>query len=187
MPVPDWLVHSRKNGWDVYYIMQNITQVDKQVREAFIEYVGRCMSLKKMNVPVIGGLIRTISFGFLSGKLPPFHLCNFRLSTDPNGIVVEREMYRAYDVHKAYDTRQKFSSTYAHGLYSVLSAWHLRGRYEQRRSTWIEALRAWWDAPASRHARERLSSPHPKLAPLMRLPPDLRWRAARDLVSRGVL
>ena len=37
--VIDWLVHSRKKGWDVYFICQHISQVDRQVRDALVEYL----------------------------------------------------------------------------------------------------------------------------------------------------
>lgn len=184
-PLLDWLVHARKYGWDVYYLMQHVNQVDKQLREALIEYTVRCVKMDKVPLPVIGPFIRLITGGYLNPKLPRFHMCNVRLGVDPNALLVDRWIYRADDIHKAYDTRQVFTRDYPHGIHSALSAWHLRGRYAQARSTWLQAVAGWWcDLGSRSHKR---SQPSPRLAPLMALPPDLRWQAARRLVSRGLL
>lgn len=50
-PVLDWLVHARKFGWDVYYIMQHVNQVDKQLRESLIEYTVRFHRIDKIQFP----------------------------------------------------------------------------------------------------------------------------------------
>jgi len=190
MPVLDWLIHARKHGWDVYYLMQHINQVDKQVREALCEYVGRCVRFDKVNIPLIGPLIRTVSFGLLSGRFPRFHMCNIRMGSDPLGVLVDRVVFRGDDLHKGYDTRQVFSPLYPHGVFSMLSAWHVKGRYHvPKQHPLIAALRDWWDASASRQARRRqlLATARKKCLPLMNLPPDLRWHAARTLVQKGLL
>lgn len=37
-PLLDWLIHSGKLGWDVYYQMQGLEQIDKQVRDVQTGY-----------------------------------------------------------------------------------------------------------------------------------------------------
>lgn len=51
MPVIDWLLHSRKKGWDVYFICQHLEQIDKQVRQALVEYLVVCRRMDRMKIP----------------------------------------------------------------------------------------------------------------------------------------
>lgn len=182
-PILDWLIHARKHGWHVYYLMQGVNQVDKQLREALFEYVGRCIRFDKVRIPLLGGLLSAVSFGLLSGRLPRFHLCNIRMGVDPTGILIDRILYRHDALHSAFDTRQVFSEFYSDGIYSMLSAWHLKGRYLPKHRSWLKRLQ-WWPDPkpkASKPISDR------KCAPLFRLEPPLRWAAARQLVQRGYL
>src|SRR5690606_9454107 len=105
------------------------------------EYIVRCMKLDKMKIPVIGTFLLGITGGKF-GRFPKLHLASTRLRESPD-IVIDREWYKGKFYEKCYDTRQKFrdwirdpkdpgylNEVYV-GPYSVLSAWHLRGRYEQ--------------------------------------------------------
>lgn len=115
-PLLDWLIHARKYGWDVYLIVQDANMIDKQVREALIEYSVRCFRGDKIKIPFIG-----IWLGLISKKLaylPRFHLASARIGSGPNAVVAERWMYRGDDLHAAYDTRQIFRSDYEHGPFS---------------------------------------------------------------------
>ncbi|QWE95758.1 zonular occludens toxin domain-containing protein [Cupriavidus sp. EM10] len=84
-PVLDWLAHGRKFGWDVFYLMQNITQVDKQLRESFIEYCVRFHRLDKIKIPGVSALTRLITAGQFQGQFPRFHIGVMRLGCDPSG------------------------------------------------------------------------------------------------------
>jgi len=188
--VLDWLVHSRKWGWETYLIGQNMIQVDKQIREALVEYEVRCRRLDKLKIPFVGKLINTISGGLLSGNLPKIHVAGVFYE----GLMSERWWYSGKDLYSGYDTRQKFienrpefamdwnpgsENNRPTGNFSLLTPWHLVGRHLP--PTWLENLRRWWAyQPPGRR-------PAPKLAPLMRLDPETRWKAAAHLVQAGAL
>lgn len=126
-PVLDWLIHSRKKGWHVYFICQNITQIDKQLRESLVEYLVRCTRLDKVKIPFVGWLLNLLSPKL--GYLPRCHIATVRLGIERDSMIVDRLYYRGDDLHAAYDTRQIFTDSYPHGPHSVLSAWHVDGRY----------------------------------------------------------
>lgn len=127
-PVIEWLIHSRKKGWHVYFICQNITQIDKQVRESLIEYVVRCSRLDKVKMPFVGWLLNL--FNDKWGYLPRMHIATVRMGAAHDAMVCDRWYYQGDDLHKAYDTRQIFRDDYENGTHSQLSAWHLKGRHD---------------------------------------------------------
>lgn len=116
--VLDWLIHARKFGWDVYLIVQDSGMIDKQVREALIEYQCRCLRLDKVRIPFIGRLLSLISDRL--GYFPKVHMTTARVGYGAGALVAERWMFQGHDLHAAYDTRQVFRSDYEHGAYSVL-------------------------------------------------------------------
>lgn len=158
--VLDWLVHSRKLGWDTYLIAQNPNQIDKQVREALCEYHVICRRLDRLKIP------------FLGIKLPRVHLAFVKFGMDQHAITAERWTYRGVSLFKGYDTTQRFSSSYPYGLYSYLSPWHLT-RTDPKPVTLFSRLRARLLAAFSRPAPK---PKHPHVTLLMRLPPDQRVR-----------
>ena len=128
-PMLDWLVHSRKLGWDVYYICQGLEQIDKQLRTTMIEYHIAVKRADKWPIPVVTQLTRLVG---CEVRFPKMHLGIIKHGVDRDSLVVERKFYRAKDLYEAYDTQQLFmdrSHPKACGLHSVLSAWHVRGRY----------------------------------------------------------
>lgn len=114
----DWLIHARKYGWDVYLIVQDANMIDKQVREALIEYQTRCIRGDKIKIPIIGSLLGLIRKRW--AYLPKFHIATARMGYGQNQVVAERWWFRGDDLHAAYDTRQVFKSDYPHGAHSVL-------------------------------------------------------------------
>ncbi len=182
MPVLDWLIHSRKRGWDCYFICQDIAQVDKQFREAIVEFVGRCSRFDKIWVPGIGRLLFWLTGGAL-GKLPRFHLCVVRMSAAAGGIIADRWWYKGTDLHGAYDTRQIFRTDYPHGTFSVLPPSFGRAAVPPRPSWWRRFLAR----PARPGRAVRAADPVlvARRAALMRLPPDARIPALKRLQSLG--
>lgn len=185
----DWLIHARKKGWDVYLIVQDAGMIDRQVREALIEYQCRCLRLDKVKIPgvsFVAGVVRDLAQVLFPaswcvrlkvqrwGYLPRMHLVTARVGTGQTAVVAERWMYRGDELHKGYDTRQAFSSSYPHGAHSV----------------WVQPLparpslgarvRAWW---ASRHARPALKPKRPEVQALASLPAPEAWRRAVELSS----
>lgn len=117
----DWLIHARKHGWDVYLIVQDANMIDRQVREALIEYQVRCMRMDKVRIPLLGHIT-----GLLNDRwayLPKFHVATARVGLGQSAIVAERWQFVGKSLHAAYDTRQVFRSDYPHGPHSVLPPW----------------------------------------------------------------
>ncbi len=71
-PVLDWFLHARKLGWDIIFLVQNISLVDKQAREALAEHVVYCRRLDRFAIPLIGSLLSIIFGAKISA--PKIHL-----------------------------------------------------------------------------------------------------------------
>ncbi|MGO4378012.1 zonular occludens toxin domain-containing protein [Pseudoduganella sp. RAF19] len=124
----EWAIHARKYGWDVFFLMQNITQVDKQLRDSLLEYVVRLNRLDRMKVPVVSGALKLLTASATDGNLPRLHIGVVRLGAGPDGLVADRWVFRGDDLNRAYSTTQVFSESYPHGTHSLLSAWHLSAK-----------------------------------------------------------
>lgn len=135
--VLDFFAHARKHGFDTYYIMQDVSQIDKQVRESFLEQTVRHRAYKRVRVPFIGWILSGL-FGERAGFMPNFHRAIYRMGVNPQDLVVNSLMFTGRDVEAAYDTRQVFREDYPHGTHTVLSPWHVKGRFE------AAAAPSWW-------------------------------------------
>lgn len=130
----DWMLHSRKLGWDIIFIVQDISIIDKQVRTTLIEFLVICKRMDRLAVPFITPIFKLLG---LNIRPPKIHLALVKYGTERESPVSDRWIYQAKDLYKAYDTRQVFKPdtefngvlTPHVGLHSVLSAWHLKGRY----------------------------------------------------------
>ena len=170
-PLIDWLIHARKLGWDVYLIVQDAGMIDKQVRDALIEYKCKCIRLDKVKVPLIGSilsgigsLIGTKRFGYL----PRMHLVVARVGEGQNAVIAERWMYRGDDLHKGYDTRQVFRTDYPDGCHSVIYR-----APPPRQSRFQRFLARVFPKPPLR-PRPMPRPKHPLVAQVQKLPPDRR-------------
>jgi hypothetical protein len=181
----DWLIHARKHGWDVYLIVQDAQMIDRQVREALIEYSARCMRLDRVKIPLVSPILGTLGDVVAAvlpaswaaalhthrwGFLPRMHLVTARLGSGPNAVVAQRWTYRGDDLHAAYDTRQIFRADYPHGTYTV--RW-----VPEPRSTWLQRWQAWLAGPP----RPALKPKRPEVQALAGMPPDAAIRAAARL------
>lgn len=183
----DWLIHARKKGWDVYLLVQSVSMIDKQVRDGMVEYLIRCIRADKIRIPVVGRMLGK------KGYWPRVHIANVSIADVP-GLVIDRDWFRGDDLHNAYDTRQIFRDwkrdpdqpgyefELMAGPHSVLSAWHLKGRYQPVMLPRTPMQRLFNITPA----------PTPPLKPKLRLvqmvaklPPDDAWRYARRLAQIG--
>lgn len=116
--VIDWMIHARKLGWDVFLIVQDSNMIDRQVREALIEYQCRCLRLDKVRIPMVGWLLGSLNKRW--AYFPRMHMVTARVGYGPGAIVAERWMYRGDDLHAAYDTRQRFSASWPDGAFCVM-------------------------------------------------------------------
>lgn len=180
-PVIDWLLHSRKLGWDVYFIIQHANMVDKQVREGLAEFLVTCRRTDRLRIPFLTALTKAWKLGEL--RPPQIHVATVRYGLDPEAIVSDRWWYRGKDLYDAYDTRQVFTSART-GAYTLLTPWHLARGLPEGRSL-IDRLLARLGVDA-----QRRHPTLPKLAPverLQRLPADDRISVWHRLDARGVL
>lgn len=128
-PMLDWLVHSRKYGWDVYYIMQGLSQVDKQVRDTQIEYCINVKRTDKWPIPFITPITNALGYPL---RFPKMHVGIIRHGVQADALLIGRKWYRGRDLFPAYDTQQVFldrDHPQACGLHTLLSAYHVKGRY----------------------------------------------------------
>jgi len=105
-PLLDWLIHSGKLGWDVYYQMQGLGQIDKQLRDTQVEYHVSVKRTDRWPIPFITPLSKLVG---LDLRIPRMHLGIYRHGTDHDAMVVDRKFYRAKDLYDAYDTNQIFN------------------------------------------------------------------------------
>lgn len=181
--VLDFFAHARKHGWDTYYVMQGIAQVDKQLRESFIEQTVRHTRFDKVRVPFIGSLL-SLLFGDKAGYLPRFHLAVSRIGYNPQDMVADRATYIGKDIEKCYDTRQVFMLDYPHGTHSVLSPWHVTGRFM------AAAEPTFWQRLFAKRTPVARPAPKPKpplLVLIGKLPPQQATAITRRLLTRGHL
>lgn len=190
-PLLDWLIHSRKLGWDVYYQMQGLEQVDKQLRSTQIEYHISVKRTDKWPIPVITPLFGLIG---INVRFPRMHVGIVRHGCERESMVVDRRFYRATDLRAGYDTRQVFldrTHPDAVGLHTVLSAWHTKGRHLKCvPSVWLRFLYGaigydWMNRPENSQERPPLKPKHPLVAKLGKLPPDDAMRHWRRLEAMG--
>lgn len=176
--VLDFFAHARKRGWDCIYIMQNVIQVDKQLRESYIEYTVRHVNFKKVMIPLFGSIIKVL-FGHKRGYLPPFHTATTRVGYNPQDLKTDFVTFRGLDIEPCYDTRQEFTLDYPHGTHSVLSPWHLKGRFlKGQSSTWGQKMLAFFQSMFAKPKAIPLKPKSRAMDLISRLPcPDerLRW------------
>jgi len=152
--VIEWFLHARKLHWDILFLIQDLDAVDKQLRGALCEHFVVCRRLDRIALPFLGPLTKIIFGKPLS--LPKAHLAIVRYGDSHTSMIVDRWWYRGADLYTAYATGQSFRDDFLfrqngdavdmRASYSVLSAWHLVGRYHVARDWWA-LLRRVVDAP----------------------------------------
>lgn len=178
LAVIDWLIHARKHGWDVYLIVQDSGMIDKQVREALIEYQCRCMRLDKVKIPFFGMFL-----GLLNPKwayMPRMHMVTSRVGSAGAAVVAERWHYRGDDLHSAYDTRQIFKSDPDAVTRTVLHA--RRFDYKAPDPSWLKRLFTARSLPV-----RVLKPPKPLVQLVMRLPVEQRIKHLQRLSHLGAI
>lgn len=142
--VLDWCLHARKYRWDIIFIVQDISIVDKQLRESLCEHLVVCRRLDRLTIPFVGRILKLITGR--RAALPKIHVAAVYYGDNEQSIKVDRWWYRAGALKDAYDTEQVFVQdqiissdgvTDMRAMSTTLSAWHVKGRYEVRRPfTW---------------------------------------------------
>lgn len=129
--VNDWFLHARKLRWHVYLIIQDISILDSQARDALAEYTVFCRRLDNIRIPLVGALVQTV-FG-IRLTLPRIHRAKVVYGMTAQDMVSDVWTYRGNDMFSYYQTDQVFLHDYPHGVHSMLTPWHLVGRYQVKR------------------------------------------------------
>ena len=126
-PVIDWLLHSRKKGWDVYFIIQNVKLLDKQALMGLGEHVVYCKRMDRLAIPVVGFLFNQ----FLSSKikLPKLHLAIVKYGSSGNSLIASRYWYSGSSLYQAYDTKQEFTDSYDKPTFGLLPPYITHGQF----------------------------------------------------------
>lgn len=143
-PVLDWLIHSRKLGWDTYFLAQGPGQIDKQIRDTQIEFHVPIKRMDRLQIPLVTWLTRQLFGKKHEIRFPKIHLAIVKYGMDINAMTVDKWWYRAKDLYSCYNTRQIFippEHPQAVGIHCLLSAWHLKGRYMPKKFTLWQVLR----------------------------------------------
>lgn len=142
--VNDWFLHARKLGWDVILIVQDLSLVDSQAREALAEHTVFCRRLDNLNVPIVGSLFKAITGSRL--RLPRMHVAKVMYGQTEQDLLADRWVYRGNDLFAAYDTKQLFLADYPHSVFSLLTPWHVVGRYRvpRNREFYMRMTRIVW-------------------------------------------
>jgi hypothetical protein len=63
-------------------------------------------------------------------RMPRFHFVIVRYGMEYNSTIADRDIFRGNDLFKAFNTKQLLvEAKQQAGVYSVLSPWHLKGRF----------------------------------------------------------
>lgn len=118
----EWFLHARHLGWDVMFIVQSLTLIDKQIREALIEYRVMCKRLDRINWPFLGWLGIRI-------PMPRVHFALVKYGLEANAATAERDFFRGSHLYAMYNTHQLHYEEFdIVGTFRYLTPWHLRGR-----------------------------------------------------------
>lgn len=141
--VINWFLHARKLGWDIIFLVQDISIVDKQAREALAEHVVYCRRLDRVGIPFLSALLRLARINL---KLPRLHLAIVKYGHQQSSMVLERWLYAGRDLYQAYDTKQAFSDHYEHKTYQVLPPYYSHYRYRTPRTPeyYMKLTRIYW-------------------------------------------
>jgi len=138
----NWMLHARKLGWDVYFLVQDIELINGQARKGLAEHVAYCTRLDRIAVPVVGFIASQLGFNI---RLPQVHLAGVYLGAQ-HTIKADTWVYRGHHLYSCYDTEQVFDPDYEHGTFCHLSPWHLKGRFLKPRNWryWMRLTHILW-------------------------------------------
>lgn len=141
--VINWFLHARKLGWDIIFLVQDISIVDKQAREALAEHVVYCRRLDRVGIPFLSALLRLAGIRL---TLPKAHLAIVKYGHQQQSMIVERWLYRGRDLYKSYDTKQGFSDNYPHECYQLLPPYYSHYRYQVKKDKryYMKLTKIYW-------------------------------------------
>jgi hypothetical protein len=160
-----WLLHSGKLGWDLMFIVQHSSLVDKQARLTLFDYTVICRRTDRLKIPFLGKLGKAFTLGLWDGSLPRVHVASVIYGNGPTGVQTDTWWYRGADVFGAYNTRQLIRSDARQGNQPV--------PYEPQQAAPVKV----------RDVRPKL----PRVQALERLGKDDAWATAARWGRAGLL
>lgn len=100
----DYIMQTRKIGWDMYLLIQSVNALDAQARESCGEHIVTCSRLDRVAIPYLGSFLKMITGSM--PKLPRVHSARVIY----NDLFSDRWVYRGVALFKAYDTQQVFKN-----------------------------------------------------------------------------
>lgn len=183
----EWCIHARKYGWDIFFVMQNISQIDKQLRESLFEYVVRLNRLDRMKVPIVSAAVKAATAGAVSGNMPRLHIAVVRLGSSPDALVADRWIFRGDDLNDAYNTTQVFSDSYPHAIHSLLPNWHRIGYAIPEPVPLGIRIARYFGFMLPKKPKRLPRALSPVMALVMQLPADERIKHMKRFNALGVL
>lgn len=184
MAVLDWLLHSRKKGWDVYLIVQSLTLLDKAVRESVGELIVYCRRMDRVAVPMLGTILKWVTLGRVRLRFPRVHVATVKYGLGPTAMDFDTWIIRGNDLFGAYRTKQLYSRTYEAGPFSYIPNAH-----PFRPTGWVPKEAE--GQPAATASAGAAGGPKrgklPQVEALMALEPDERIRRWRELAASGAI
>jgi hypothetical protein len=177
-PLIDWLTLSRKYNWNTYFLCQGLGQIDKQIRDALVEYHVAVKRTDRWSIPVITSLTKPFVKGGV--RFPKLHIGIVKHGMDRDSLKIDTIFYRGKDLFHCYNTKQKLvdrDHPQSVGLSTMLSAWHIHGRYlPPPKPKGLELLKLLLSGhnPYARAVSVPLKPKLPIVEIIMRLPPDQR-------------
>ncbi|OEE69468.1 zonular occludens toxin domain-containing protein [Vibrio genomosp. F6] len=143
--VINWCLHARKLGWDIIFIVQNISIVDKQARLALGEHLVICRRLDRMKIPMISFLVSLLTLGLVNLRLPRIHVGVVKYGDSEQALTVDRwfsfgkRLFHSYDTKQAFvdnlvvEVKSKYTSPETEhntaGVYTVIPPYYTHYRY----------------------------------------------------------
>lgn len=137
----NWMIHARKLHWDLMLIVQDVEAVDKQLRDMLCENLVICRRLDNIRIPLIGPLVKMLTGGVYTPKLPRIHRAKVHAGQTRADWVADVWTYTGNDLFPAYRTGQAFAFDEIvtesgvvdmRASYTLLPPWYTHGRYESR-------------------------------------------------------
>jgi len=111
LAVVSWFVQSRKLGWRVWLLSQDVDAVDKQLRETLLQEIWHCRSGKNLfSSPILGKILNLFINPIIKITAPyGFHVLNvYNGKKKDRHHLSKTEFFKCYELHPAYKTSQQF-------------------------------------------------------------------------------
>lgn len=188
----EWLIHSRKHGWDTWQIAQGSTQLDKVIRNTQIEYHVQISRTDKWRLPLVGwlGKLRPSGEPF---TFPRMNIATIRQGFQQGAIVCDRIFYRGTEYYSLYSTQQIFlprNHPDAKSLHAMPCPYDTHGKFLPPRLTLVELFKSKWHRfIEGRLGRPALPKPEKPLLVqrIEKLPPERRIEFYRRFQACGAI